>query len=237
MTTSKGARARAKRFGHSPPWETTLTEKDVALARRYAPDLIAAGYQVGDTLRTEAIHCIYEAAEKAEQAAARKIAEQDARQQKVAAQKRKAAPRYKKSSTAQWREWLEPVAERFPSLTVDELASTLAQVEDDYAESLERRKGNTAGMVLDAAMAFRFLLLHSREERLKLERRIETLEATGGFNLADAWQGTFVNGREYRRGQVVTYAGSLWLAVADTTGQPSKSDGWKLVVKRGTDAK
>lgn len=226
MTTAKGmARAKTKRFGHSPPWESTLTEKDIALARTFAPDLIDAGYRAGDTMRSDAIMMLYEHAERdlAAREKTAELADQEAAKQKVAAQKRKAAHRYKKSSTAQWREWLEPVAERFPSLTADELASAFAQVEDDYAESLERRKGDATGMVLDAVVGLRFSLLSAREERLKLEQRVATLEAST-LNLADAYQGSWMSGKSYARGQLVNHDGSFWLALCGTERKPGTTD-------------
>jgi hypothetical protein len=53
--------------------------------------------------------------------------------------------------------------------------------------------------------------------------------------------GVFAHGAAYHVGDVVTYAGSAWHCQADTSGAPTDGgDGggaWKLMVKRGRDAR
>lgn len=44
-------------------------------------------------------------------------------------------------------------------------------------------------------------------------------------------------GRQYEMGDVVTYDGSMWVAIRDTMGAPGKSADWRLSVKRGQDGK
>jgi hypothetical protein len=50
------------------------------------------------------------------------------------------------------------------------------------------------------------------------------------------YRGVYVQGTTYERGDVVTWAGSLWHANADTTTRPGDgSPHWTLAVKRGRD--
>lgn len=47
----------------------------------------------------------------------------------------------------------------------------------------------------------------------------------------------YQTGRQYETGDVVTYDGSMWVAVRDTAGAPGKSPDWRLAVKRGQDGR
>jgi len=50
------------------------------------------------------------------------------------------------------------------------------------------------------------------------------------------YRGVYIQGTMYERGDVVTWAGSLWHANADTTMRPGDgSPAWTLAVKRGRD--
>jgi hypothetical protein len=49
------------------------------------------------------------------------------------------------------------------------------------------------------------------------------------------YRGVWKSGR-YQKGDVVTYAGSSWVALADTEETPGKSSDWQLAVKKGKDA-
>ena len=42
---------------------------------------------------------------------------------------------------------------------------------------------------------------------------------------------------EYKAGDAVTWAGSLWIAQKDTDAKPDSGEGWRLSVKRGRDGK
>lgn len=42
---------------------------------------------------------------------------------------------------------------------------------------------------------------------------------------------------EYKRGDIVTHKGSVWLAKASTMERPGAGEGWKLIVKAGRDGK
>jgi hypothetical protein len=54
--------------------------------------------------------------------------------------------------------------------------------------------------------------------------------------LADAYKGVWKPG-VYKRGDVVTWGGSLFIAAADTEAKPESAEDWKLAVKRGRDGK
>jgi integrin beta 3 len=55
-------------------------------------------------------------------------------------------------------------------------------------------------------------------------------------NFADVYKGVWRAG-DFRRGDVVTLSGSLFVAQCDTTAKPETGDDWKLAVKRGRDGK
>ena len=50
-------------------------------------------------------------------------------------------------------------------------------------------------------------------------------------NLADAYQGVHRDGNEYRRGDLLTHQGGLWLVMRDTSDRPGTSDATRLIVK------
>jgi integrin beta 3 len=54
--------------------------------------------------------------------------------------------------------------------------------------------------------------------------------------LADMHKGIWHEG-QYKRGDVVTWGGSQWLAMVDTEARPETTKDWVLVVKRGRDGK
>lgn len=67
------------------------------------------------------------------------------------------------------------------------------------------------------------------EKQVVFEARVPTMDYKGVYQESD-----------YRLGDTVTYAGSLWIAQKDgPSGKPGEpdSDGWKLGAKRGRDGK
>lgn len=71
-----------------------------------------------------------------------------------------------------------------------------------------------------------------RDKRLALEARVEALEKGG--NLADCYRGTWSEGEHYKRGELATDGGSLWLCLSSTAERPSKSPTcWRLISKGG----
>jgi hypothetical protein len=52
-----------------------------------------------------------------------------------------------------------------------------------------------------------------------------------------AYCGVWDEGREYSRGSLVTFAGSMWHANQATRARPGVNAAWRLCVKRGRDGK
>lgn len=50
-------------------------------------------------------------------------------------------------------------------------------------------------------------------------------------------RGVYRDGTEYKSGDAVTWAGSVWIAQKDTGAKPDTSGDWRLSVKRGRDGK
>lgn len=67
-----------------------------------------------------------------------------------------------------------------------------------------------------------------------IEKRFGELQVR---SLADSYEGVYQQDKDYTRGQLVTWGGSLFLALADTKARPEQSPDWKLIVKRGADAR
>lgn len=75
----------------------------------------------------------------------------------------------------------------------------------------------------------------SREELESLiEVRFADLQVR---TFADAYQGVYQADRDYTRGMLTTWGGSLFLALADTRARPEMNGDWKLIVKRGADGR
>lgn len=71
--------------------------------------------------------------------------------------------------------------------------------------------------------------LHSLIEERMAEIQVRTF--------ADVYQGVYQPDTAYARGQLVTWGGSLWLSQVDTRHKPGEAPDWKLVVKKGADAR
>lgn len=73
-----------------------------------------------------------------------------------------------------------------------------------------------------------------RRQMTELERRVAEVE-TKGLEFV----GTFQRAATYRRGQAVSFDGSLWIALRDTQSgeEPGQSKAWQLAVKRGRDGR
>jgi hypothetical protein len=68
-----------------------------------------------------------------------------------------------------------------------------------------------------------------RDRLRELDARIEALEKGGG--LADHYKGSFDQGVLYRRGDLLTADGALWICLAESMDKPGKSAAYRLVVK------
>ena len=75
----------------------------------------------------------------------------------------------------------------------------------------------------------------TREELNEMiEQRFAELQVR---TLADSYREVYRAGETYKRGEVVTWGGSLFLAMADTAEKPETTQAWRLVVKHGRDGK
>lgn len=70
-----------------------------------------------------------------------------------------------------------------------------------------------------------------------LENEIADLKAAQSKTLADAFRGTWQPGSTYVRGSLAIWDGSLWLAMADTSSKCGSDDTWRMITKRGRDAR
>jgi collagen type III alpha len=75
----------------------------------------------------------------------------------------------------------------------------------------------------------------TREELNEMiEQRFAELQVR---TLADSYREVYRAGETYKRGEVVTWGGSLFLAMADTAEKPETTPAWRLMVKHGRDGK
>lgn len=51
------------------------------------------------------------------------------------------------------------------------------------------------------------------------------------------YRGVHQQGHQYQRGDSVTFQGSTWIAMRDTSSKPESDESWRLAVKRGRDGK
>ena len=65
----------------------------------------------------------------------------------------------------------------------------------------------------------------------ELSARIHTLEKA-----PFAYAGTYESGKAYGKNELVTFDGSMWIALKQTARRPGGDD-WQLCVKRGRDAR
>ena len=70
------------------------------------------------------------------------------------------------------------------------------------------------------------------EQVTTLERRVADLESR-----VPEYQGVYSAVETYRKGALVTWDGSMWIARATTNHQPGTTDSWQLCVKHGRDAR
>lgn len=68
----------------------------------------------------------------------------------------------------------------------------------------------------------------------RIEARFRDLQAR---TLADLYRGVWKAGESYRRGDTVTWGGSLFLALSNTRAKPESTEDWQLITKRGRDGR
>lgn len=105
-------------------------------------------------------------------------------------------------------------------------------VADNKVLQFTRRRNTTIMQkIWGVAFHFQVMLLHAREARIDLEKRVAALEARPELKDAGVWR----EGTAYAPGNIVSHAGSAWICNKATEGKPP-GDGWRLLVKRGRDA-
>jgi hypothetical protein len=125
-----------------------------------------------------------------------------------------------------------------------------AEADERYKETKEYKYGMALGRAIVRVLQEEYL--HPHEQRIsRLEAqlaekdkdlksalgRIKTLEEKPELS----YQGVFVDGRTYQRGNFATFHGSLWFCTAlNTRARPdenSNSKDWTLAAKRGRDGR
>jgi hypothetical protein len=118
------------------------------------------------------------------------------------------------------------------SARVEQAGELDAQIFEALEKRIERAEGagqGGGGLGLDARELANILF----ELVAPLKLRLAALESS-----QMKYIGTFKDGVTYRRGSVVTHGGSAWHADEETTDQrPGTGPGWRLMVKRGQDAR
>jgi len=64
--------------------------------------------------------------------------------------------------------------------------------------------------------------------------KIKSLEAELA---ARSYKGVWAPEFTYEKHNMVTSGGCLWIAVSDSPGEPGRSPGWKMAVKKGRDGR
>lgn len=67
-----------------------------------------------------------------------------------------------------------------------------------------------------------------------MEERFRDLQVR---TLADSYREVYKAGESYRRGELVTWGGSLFMARADTSARPEASTDWRQIVTKGRDGR
>jgi hypothetical protein len=70
--------------------------------------------------------------------------------------------------------------------------------------------------------------------REELEALVSELDAR---TLADSYQGVYKAGDSYKRGSLVTWDGSLFIALEETTSRPAESRSWQMITRKGRDGR
>jgi hypothetical protein len=118
------------------------------------------------------------------------------------------------------------------SARVEQAGELDAQIFEALEKRIERAESGGqggGGLGMDAKELAKILF----ELVDPLKRRIAALESS-----QLKYAGVFREGVTYRRGSIVSHGGSAWHADEETTDQrPGTGPGWRLMVKRGQDAR
>jgi hypothetical protein len=116
------------------------------------------------------------------------------------------------------------------SLTWDRQARDMAQKAIEAMPEPKDGENGMDGLGLDD-LSFEFD--GERTLSIKMSRGELVKEATMRFPVP-IYRGVYVDGKDYERGDTMTWGGSIWTALKDCPeGKPGTTDDWRLSVKRG----
>jgi len=144
-------------------------------------------------------------------------------------------------------------------LTFEDVLSDLKEMDSTarqmWNNELEKHGNNIDAVIFSFGYDIMVLMAankrSARRERKRLERRVAELEAISHQIASAARQltaleerindfadkGVWKPGCLYRKMNIVTDGGSLWIAQRPTEEKPGDGDGWRLAVKRGRDGR
>ena len=114
-----------------------------------------------------------------------------------------------------------------------------AAVHEEVRWQFEALRPHIKGEKGDPGDGLQDMTMDLKDDGRTLVFRYVGAESSKEFEVVAPWQiyrGVFKSGANYKLGDVVTYAGSTWVALEDTDHVPGKSDHWQLCVKKGKDA-
>ena len=65
----------------------------------------------------------------------------------------------------------------------------------------------------------------------EVSKRLNTLERERAKTFADYYEGAWMAGTHYERGQITTRSGCTWLCMIPGNDKPGESDSWKLIAE------
>jgi hypothetical protein len=131
----------------------------------------------------------------------------------------------------------EVLVERFNGINAKNIErnNRLTSLETRLAGAEARLGGHNGSPEDERLAAIENWIAELRSQQAIDSERIKQIE---GQPTALAYQGVFVHGKTYQRGQFATSGGSLWHANKITTAKPGDGSGdWTLAVKKGSDGK
>jgi hypothetical protein len=122
----------------------------------------------------------------------------------------------------------------FPSIDEDAAKHVIDELEDMFDAADLASKGKPRSLVWYVLLGIRNMLLVAREERLKLEWRIEELEQRPRL----AHRGVWKRNSCYDEATLIQHGGNCWLSTkSGNNDEPGCTDAWTLVAKRGRDGR
>jgi hypothetical protein len=100
-------------------------------------------------------------------------------------------------------------------------------------QSFEEKLAHAIATAVNEVIApLRREIIAIKMENAELQGQVKSLQE-GGLH----YRGVYEDGQAYQIGDACTSGGSMWRAQASTTFKPGQSTDWKLVVRKGRDAR